>query len=399
MRQPHGWRRPGRQRQDHHLQGGPGSGRGCGCLRIRRLAATSSPTETATRASISARRCARLADRGDVLKAVDLASGVAKAVNTAGAAVITGSTSAINAGTGVLTLNSSTGADLSVTGKADLLKELGLTTSVGSGNVTVGKPRTTGCDNHRQPDPGRLDPEREWPHHHLLQRARAGGGAGPDRFGHPQRRPDRRQRQLDRLSADGDHCRHAERDRSGFRRADRIEHGRRRGILPLRPGVTPSSVNANGTLKLSTGTAADLSISGGIGNALSALGLNGPTGNSSSFNAARTAGVGGINGKTLTFTLLQRRHGGQCHLRRRHRRYGQDARSAERRVAGQQPAGDGRCDRQAADHGEQRFRFLDPRVGGGGRRDRRHHHRRVGLVDPLDAGRGSLRLRPSAPTC
>jgi flagellin-like hook-associated protein FlgL len=60
-------------------------------------------------------------------------------------------------------------------------------------------------------------------------------------------------------------------------------------------------VNANGTLKLSTGTAADLSISGGTGNALAVLGLNGPTGNSSSFNAARAAGVGGINGKTLTF--------------------------------------------------------------------------------------------------
>jgi hypothetical protein len=61
-------------------------------------------------------------------------------------------------------------------------------------------------------------------------------------------------------------------------------------------------VNANGTLKLSTGTAADLSISGGTGNALAVLGLNGPTGNSSSFNAARAAGVGGINGKTLTFS-------------------------------------------------------------------------------------------------
>ena len=79
----------------------------------------------------------------DVLTAIDLASGVAKTVNTAGAAVITGSTSSINAGTGVLTLNTSTGADLSITGKADLLKELGLTTSVGSGNVNVVKARTT----------------------------------------------------------------------------------------------------------------------------------------------------------------------------------------------------------------------------------------------------------------
>ena len=40
-------------------------------------------------------------------------------------------------------------------------------------------------------------------------------------------------------------------------------------------GVSPSSVNANGTLKLSTGTAADLNIIGGTGNALAVLGLNG----------------------------------------------------------------------------------------------------------------------------
>ncbi len=73
-------------------------------------------------------------------------------------------------------------------------------------------------------------------------------------------------------------------------------------VFATAAGVTPSSVNANGTLKLSTGTVADLSISGGTGNALSVLGLNGPTGNSSSFNAARAAGVGGINGKTLTFS-------------------------------------------------------------------------------------------------
>jgi flagellin len=75
------------------------------------------------------------------------------------------------------------------------------------------------------------------------------------------------------------------------------------GVATFSPatGVTPSSVNANGTLKLSTGTVSDLSISGGTGNALAVLGLNGPTGNSGSFNAARAAGVGGINGKTLTF--------------------------------------------------------------------------------------------------
>ena len=136
---------------------------------------------------------ARLRDVSD-LKAIDLASGLAKDVNTAGAAVITGSTSSINAGTGVLTLNTSTGADLDITGKADLLKALGLTTSVGPGNVNVGsrEPPVQRPPRNLIQDGSTLTVE--WPYHHLLQRARASGGAGPDRFGHPQRRPDRRQR-------------------------------------------------------------------------------------------------------------------------------------------------------------------------------------------------------------
>jgi flagellin-like hook-associated protein FlgL len=69
----------------------------------------------------------------------------------------------------------------------------------------------------------------------------------------------------------------------------------------LAAGATASTISANGTLKLSTGVNADLSITA-TGNALSVLGLNGTTGSATSFSAARTAGAGGINGKTLTFT-------------------------------------------------------------------------------------------------
>jgi len=47
----------------------------------------------------------------------------------------------------------------------------------------VGKGAYNGCDDNRQPDPGRIDPEREWPHHHLLQRARAVAGSGSGWFG------------------------------------------------------------------------------------------------------------------------------------------------------------------------------------------------------------------------
>ena len=41
-----------------------------------------------------------------------------------------------------MTLHTGTGADLSITGRADLLKSLGLTASVGSGDATVTRQRT-----------------------------------------------------------------------------------------------------------------------------------------------------------------------------------------------------------------------------------------------------------------
>jgi flagellin len=246
-------------------------------------------------------KAAPLATLADVLSAVDLASGVAKTVNTAGAAVITSLTpSAINAGTGVLTLNSSTGADLSIIGKADLLNELGLTTSSGSGNVIVGKARTTSALTTANliQDGSTLNVNGHtitFSNAHVPAAAQVPTGSGI----------------LNAVQTDGSgnsivylqtatvtDTLNAIDQASGVQTATNAA-----GVATFSPatGVTPSSVNANGTLKLSTGTAADLSISGGTGNALAVLGLNGPTGNSSSFNAARAAGVGGINGKTLTF--------------------------------------------------------------------------------------------------
>jgi hypothetical protein len=57
-------------------------------------------------------------------------------------------------------------------------------------------------------------------------------------------------------------------------------------------------------MKLSTGTVSDLTIAGS-GNALAALGLAGNTGTSTVFSAARNAGLGGISGKTLTFSSFK----------------------------------------------------------------------------------------------
>jgi len=71
--------------------------------------------------------------------------------------------------------------------------------------------------------------------------------------------------------------------------------------LTTTPGDTASSVSSNGLLQISTGTTADLNITG-TGNALSALGLGGNTGTATAFNATRSSGAGSISGKTLTFT-------------------------------------------------------------------------------------------------
>jgi flagellin len=246
-------------------------------------------------------KAAPAATLADVLKAVDLASGVAKTVNTAGAATITGSTSAISGG--VLTLNSSTGADLSVTGKADLLNELGLTTSIGSGNVTVGKARTTAATTTANliQDGSTLNVNGHtvtFSNAHVPLAAQVPAGSGI----------------LNAVQTDGSgnsivylqtatvaDTLNAIDLASGVQTATNAAGV---AVFSTATGVTPSSVNANGTLKLSTGTVTDLSISGGTGNALAVLGLNGPTGNSGSFTAARAAGVGGINGKTLTFSAF-----------------------------------------------------------------------------------------------
>ena len=307
----------------------------------------------------------------DVLTAVDLASGVAKTVNTAGAAVITGSTSSINAGTGVLTLNTSTGADLSITGKADLLKELGLTTSVGSGNVNVVKARTTAATTTANliQDGSTLNVNGHtitFSNAHVPAAAQVPTGSGI----------------LNAVQTDGNgnsivylqtatiaDTLNAIDLASGVQTASNSA-----GVAAFTAatGVAASSVNANGTLKLSTGTVADLSISGGTGNALAVLGLNGPTGNSSSFNAARTAGVGGINGKTLTFTSFNL---GTAVNVTFGDGTGGTVKTLDQLNATLQAnnlAATLELDRQTDDLGHQRLRLLDPWVGVGGRHDRRH---------------------------
>ncbi|MEY9186111.1 flagellin [Bradyrhizobium sp. USDA 326] len=245
----------------------------------------------------------------DLLSAIDLASGVKSATISAGAATISVSGSAGPVGTlqvassitgGQVTLKSSTGADLSVTGKADFLKALGLTAATGAGNanVTAARSTTAGSLGTLVQDGSTLNIDG---HTITFKNAQtpqsaasvtSGGVSGnvvTDGNGNST---------VYIQSATLSDLLNAVDLATGVKTAS-IFNGA--ATLSTTAGQIPSSVNSSGQLALSTGINADLSITG-TGNALSAFGLSGNTGTATAFTAARTSGVGGISGKTLTFT-------------------------------------------------------------------------------------------------
>ncbi|MCP3388458.1 DUF1522 domain-containing protein [Bradyrhizobium sp. CCGB12] len=245
----------------------------------------------------------------DLLSAIDLASGVKTVSISSGAATIAVSASQPGAAVstaagGAVTLKSSTGADLSVTGKADLLKALGLTTAVGGGNATVNVNRTTSAASLGATiaDGSTLNVNG---HVISFKNAPIPGSTGapsvPSGYG-----------------ASGNVLTDGNGNSTVYLQAGTINdvlkaidlatgvqtatvNANGTASLVTATGQTNSSINASGQLKLSTGVNADLSVTG-TGNALNALGLAGNTGTATAFTAARTSGVGGINGKTLTFT-------------------------------------------------------------------------------------------------
>ena len=205
---------------------------------------------------------------------------------------------------GAVTLKSSTGADLSVTGKADLLKALGLTTAVGGGNATVNVNRTTSSASLGATiaDGSTLNVDG---HVITFKNAPIPGSTGapsvPSGYG-----------TSGNVLTDGNgnstvylqagtvnDVLKAIDLATGVQTATVNANGT--ATLATATGQTNSSINASGQLKLSTGVNADLSITG-TGNALNALGFAGNTGTSTAFTAARTSGVGGLSGKTLTFS-------------------------------------------------------------------------------------------------
>jgi hypothetical protein len=240
---------------------------------------------------------------GDVLTAIDLASGVGSATVSAGAATLTAANPGQTASSitaGAVSLKTSTGADLSVSGKADFLKAFGLTTALGSGITTVFATRTTSAatlgnliaDGSTLNVDGKTISFKNAPTPAAAAVASGSGVSGnvvTDGGGNST---------IYLQAATIADVLKAVDLATGVRTASNAGGT---ATVTTATGQTNSSINSSGVLQLSTGTANDLSITA-TGNALSVLGLTGATGSATSFNAARTAGVGGINGKTLTFS-------------------------------------------------------------------------------------------------
>jgi flagellin-like hook-associated protein FlgL len=241
---------------------------------------------------------------GDLLNAIDLASGVKNAVISGGAATITTNTSQTPSSItgGAVTVRSSTGGDLSVLGRADALKALGLTAATGSGNATVAAPRTTSSTSlgNLITDGSTLSVDgKTIKFKNAGTPAAANVPAGSGVSGNVVN------------DGNGNSTVYLEKGTiadvlnaidlaTGVQTASNTSGT---ATLSTATGATNSSIAPSGALQISTGTTSDLIVSGS-GNTLAALGLNGNTGSATTFSASRTAAPGGISGTTLTFTAF-----------------------------------------------------------------------------------------------
>ncbi|AWM02291.1 DUF1522 domain-containing protein [Bradyrhizobium amphicarpaeae] len=249
---------------------------------------------------------ATLATVSDLLSAIDLASGVNTVAISAGAATITNSVGQTpsSVAASAVTLKSSTGADLNVTGKADLLNALGLTTATGAGNANVEVNRTTTAASlgATVTDGSTLNVDG---HVITFKNAPVPGSTGapsvPSGYGaNGNILTDGNGNSIVYLQAGTvNDVLKAIDLASGVQTATINANGT--ATLATATGQSNSTINTSGQLKISTGINADLSITG-TGNALNVFGLAGNTGNATAFSAARTSGIGGLSGKTLTFS-------------------------------------------------------------------------------------------------
>ena len=239
---------------------------------------------------------------GDVLTAIDLASGVKNAVVASGAATITtnGSQTASSITGGAITLKSSTGADLSVVGKADALKALGLTTATGSGNASIAAYRAPSGTSLGSliADGSTLNVNGKtitFKNAGTPSNTNVPTGSGVS--GNVVNDGNGNSTVYLQVGTVADVL-------TAIDLATGVKTASNSGgtaTLTTTSGLTASSIATSGALQISTGTTSDLTVTGS-GNAMSALGLTGNTGTATSFTASRTAGAGSISGKTLTFT-------------------------------------------------------------------------------------------------
>jgi flagellin len=233
---------------------------------------------------------------GDVLTSIDLASGV-QSLSSTGALTPNGTASSVSAGNQVV-LNSSTGADLTISGRADLLSGLGLTTATGSGTAVVNVDRTTSsttfgsliqAGSTLNVDGKTITFENAAAPTAANVPAGSGvsGGIVTDGNGNST---------VFLQSAKASDVLNAIDLATGVQTATNSSGA---AALKTTAGQTDSSVSASGTLNISTGVNADLNITG-TGNALAVLGLTGATGNATSFTASRNAAAGSLAGETLT---------------------------------------------------------------------------------------------------
>jgi hypothetical protein len=237
---------------------------------------------------------------GDVLTAIDLASGVKSASIANGIATFTANGTPSSIAAGAITLRTSTGADLSITGPADFLNKLSLSSSTGPGPTTINAVRTTSGttigtlikDGSTLNVNGKTITFANAPVP-LASATHTGitGHVETDGIGNSTVYL-QGGTMADVLTAID--------LATGVQTAKLATSG---ATLTTQIGSANSSLSG-GSLKISTGTAADLTISG-TGNAMIALGLAGNTGTSTEFAASRSSGTGGVSGKTLTFTSFK----------------------------------------------------------------------------------------------
>lgn len=245
---------------------------------------------------------------GDVLDAIDVASGtLAVGTPASGVSTLTGTKSTIAAG--AISLKSTTGADLNVSGKADILGSLGLTTATGPGIATVSATRPSGAavlssiiqagstlnvNGKSITFKDGTAPTPDSTHQGVvLDGSNAPTALDTDGSGNST---------VYLGSATVQDVLNALDLATGVKTGTKSAAGT---TLATTGGDTPSAVTSTGQLKISTGTAADLQITG-TGNALSALGLAGNSGTATSFSGTRTSAAGGLNGSTLTFGSLNK---------------------------------------------------------------------------------------------